>query len=146
MKKITYTFNKVDYESHGKVVLIFNVIKPSIQTFIELVKSKNLRYKTADSFFKEGSQDFKSIVVGGFPKCMYNLLIDLGYKDHSEIFDNIYVRHNRLKVVRIKKRIEWDKIYIRFNSITKETKYVYNTPFVISRMKRQGKILWRRYH
>ena len=66
--------------------------------------------------------------------------------DHSEIFDNIYVRHNRLKVVRIKKRIKWDKIYIKFNGITKETKYVYNTPFVISRMKRQGKILWRRYH
>ena len=151
MRKVIYVFNDKDYSHNNIVNLTFYVQRISIENFIKLAKSNGLCWKIDKDLFKDNHHTntdgyMKTVIIRGFASSMFRFLISLGFHEHSNIYDGISIRHNNLRNEKINNRIKWDQVYIKFNSITKETKFVYNTPFKINRISKQGKILWRRFH
>lgn len=151
MRRIVYTFDNKDYNYNSYVRLNFYVQRISINNFILRAKENGLSWKVDKNMFKDFHPTntdgyMKSVVIYGFASSMFRFLISLGFNEHSVIMDNIYIRHNSLRNNKISNRIKWENIYVKFNSITKTTKFVYSTPFKIKRMSKQGKVLWRRFH
>lgn len=144
LKRTVYHIAGKDYESNQVITMTFNLQIVSIQTILDLAKSKQLKVVS----FGQPQPDYpimlKSFVLRGFAFQVALFLADLGVKDHNEVFDNFTVRHHAFRRERIRSRCDGISCYDPQTHITTMKS---NSPVKIEGRQQiiNGK-LWRRIY
>lgn len=148
MKKIVYVFDNKEYNHNQRVTLKFIVEISQIENFLKQIGKHNF---FVEPKIYEQKKYYKHILVTRFADNMYNLFVGLGCNDYSEIRNNILIdrhifRNESLQNKRTerKKNSPFFNKFKCYNSTTKETKYINNTPFVIKKIAKQGTKIYSR--
>jgi SpoVK/Ycf46/Vps4 family AAA+-type ATPase len=138
MKKIVYVFNNKEYEQTEIVKLDFIVSTNCINNFINEV-GKNLCFvqkEIKEKILSNKYRQTKKVNVTCLANKMYNILLNLGSNEYSEIRNNIEIYQYKFDNSLNKIKNSLREQYIVFNPITKKSKLIFNTPIKIN-----GKIL-----
>lgn len=99
MKRIVYHFDGKDYSSFQRVYLTFKIQETSIQNVLELAKSHYVRVKSFKrELISEYPQMLKCFELYCFAEDMYKFLESIGFKESSEVYDNVIIRHHKFRM------------------------------------------------
>lgn len=104
MKTEMYKFDGTSYRPSEIVTLTFNVALDNLSNFISLLGNRSHTVdKTLYNFYGSSKSYIgKTIVVKCSAWSMFNLMLQLGCKEYSEVRDNVHVNYGFLSNKRTK--------------------------------------------
>ena len=104
MKTEMYEFNGTLHRSNDNVTLNFNVALNNLSNFLNLIGGRIKTINKEVKVFYGSSKAYqgKRITVKCSAWSMYNLMLSLGCKPHSEVQDNVHVNYSHLAKIKNK--------------------------------------------
>jgi hypothetical protein len=149
MKKIIYVFDNKEYQRNQITKLDFIVSTNCINNFINTIGRNNcfVQKETKEKILSNKYRQTKKVNVTCSANQMYNILLNLGHNEYSEIRNNIEIYQYKFDATINKIKNSLKEQYIVFNPTTKKSKLIFNTPIQINgKMTIHCNKLYRRYN
>ena len=148
MKTITYRFNEKLFLQNEKVTINFNVALNNLEKFLKIALKYGAKVSKEKYTAFGSSKSFtaKRVTVTNIAVNVYEMMIELGWNERSEVWDNINVCYRRFECLKHNRGLT-PLNYIVYSPKKRISKQIQSTPIVINgRMIVSNGKLYRRFN